>query len=102
MLQYNGSVQAAIHISQLMLTGCGRQLRKPSMEGMLHLVKGVKYYRTFAFFADDTFFEFRLDQECQPFLMDPPNQALFDPKKVVVVTNGRYFQPWSEVLYSDQ
>lgn len=33
----------------------------------------------------------RLGQECQPegFPTAPPNEALFDPKKVVIVSNGR-------------
>ncbi|KAF5337318.1 hypothetical protein D9611_003167 [Ephemerocybe angulata] len=33
----------------------------------------------------------RLGQECQPegFSFNPPNEALFDPKKVVIVSNGR-------------
>lgn len=33
----------------------------------------------------------RLGQECQPagFPTQPPDEALFDPKKVVIVSNGR-------------
>ena len=27
--------------------------------------------------------------QCQPFDMDPPEEALFDPKKTVIVSNGR-------------
>ena len=34
-------------------------------------------------------FSQRLGQECQPFSLDPPAEALFDPKKVVVLGNGR-------------
>ena len=32
----------------------------------------------------------RLGDECQPFEMDPPQEALFDPKKVVIISNGRF------------
>ncbi|KNZ75430.1 hypothetical protein J132_02763 [Termitomyces sp. J132] len=31
----------------------------------------------------------RLGQECQPFSWDPPEKALFDPKDVVIVSNGK-------------
>lgn len=31
----------------------------------------------------------RLGQECQPFSSAPPDTALFDPSKVVIVSNGR-------------
>lgn len=31
----------------------------------------------------------RLGDECQPFEMDPPAEALFDPKKVAIINNGR-------------
>ena len=31
-----------------------------------------------------------LGQECQPFDMTPPDSALFDPTKVVIVSNGRF------------
>lgn len=31
-----------------------------------------------------------LGQECQPFDMTPPDEPLFDPAKVVIVSNGRY------------
>ena len=31
----------------------------------------------------------KLGQECQPFSFDPPAEALFDPKKVAIITNGR-------------
>ncbi|KAG6872814.1 hypothetical protein C0995_006413 [Termitomyces sp. Mi166 len=31
----------------------------------------------------------RLGQECQPFHWDPPENALFNPKDVVIVSNGR-------------
>ncbi|TFY76408.1 hypothetical protein EWM64_g7604 [Hericium alpestre] len=31
----------------------------------------------------------RLGQECQPFGISPPQEALFDPKKVAIVSNGR-------------
>ena len=34
-------------------------------------------------------FSQRLGQECQPFTSDPPAEALFDPKKVAIVSNGR-------------
>ncbi|RDX51766.1 hypothetical protein OH76DRAFT_1346545 [Lentinus brumalis] len=34
-------------------------------------------------------FSQRLGQECQPFEFDPPAEALFDPKNVVVLGNGR-------------
>ncbi|KAL0068883.1 hypothetical protein AAF712_004214 [Marasmius tenuissimus] len=34
-------------------------------------------------------FSQRLGQECQPFLMDPPEEALFEPRDVVIVSNGR-------------
>ncbi|KZT25626.1 hypothetical protein NEOLEDRAFT_1064684 [Neolentinus lepideus HHB14362 ss-1] len=34
-------------------------------------------------------FSQRLGQECQPFDMRPPAEALFDPKKVAIVSNGR-------------
>lgn len=34
-------------------------------------------------------FSQRLGQECQPFDIDPPTEALFDPKNVVIVSNGR-------------
>ncbi|KAI0941993.1 hypothetical protein AcV7_002542 [Taiwanofungus camphoratus] len=37
---------------------------------------------------DDAFSQ-RLGDECQPFEMDPPAEALFDPKKVAIVSNGR-------------
>jgi len=37
---------------------------------------------------DDAFSQ-RLGQECQPFDFAPPAQALFDPKKVAIVGNGR-------------
>ncbi|KAF9813253.1 hypothetical protein IEO21_05688 [Rhodonia placenta] len=30
-----------------------------------------------------------LGDECQPFEMDPPAEALFDPKKVAIINNGR-------------
>lgn len=32
----------------------------------------------------------RIGQECQPFSQTPPDQPLFDTKKVVIVSNGRY------------
>lgn len=31
----------------------------------------------------------RLGDECQPFEYDPPMEALFDPEKVAIVSNGR-------------
>ncbi|GBE83957.1 hypothetical protein SCP_0510160 [Sparassis crispa] len=34
-------------------------------------------------------FSQRLGDECQPFELDPPKEALFDPKKVAIVSNGR-------------
>ncbi|KAK1224601.1 hypothetical protein PQX77_012496 [Marasmius sp. AFHP31] len=34
-------------------------------------------------------FSQRLGQECQPFLMDPPEKALFEPQDVVIISNGR-------------
>ncbi|KAI0714792.1 hypothetical protein C8Q76DRAFT_728141 [Earliella scabrosa] len=34
-------------------------------------------------------FSQRLGQECQPFNFDAPAEALFDPKKVVIIGNGR-------------
>ena len=34
-------------------------------------------------------FSQRLGQECQPFSLDPPEEALFDPKNVAVLGNGR-------------
>ncbi|KAJ7314970.1 hypothetical protein DFH08DRAFT_894316 [Mycena albidolilacea] len=34
-------------------------------------------------------FSQRLGQECQPFTATPPDVALFDPSKVVIVSNGR-------------
>ena len=34
-------------------------------------------------------FSQRLGQECQPFDVDPPEEALFDPTKVAIVGNGR-------------
>ncbi|KAI0355821.1 hypothetical protein OH77DRAFT_1424077 [Trametes cingulata] len=34
-------------------------------------------------------FSIRLGNECQPFDSEPPAEALFDPKKVVIVGNGR-------------
>ncbi|KAJ7597534.1 hypothetical protein C8J56DRAFT_322295 [Mycena floridula] len=34
-------------------------------------------------------FSQRLGQECQPFSKDPPDHALFDPKNVAIVSNGR-------------
>ncbi|KAI0667292.1 hypothetical protein C8Q78DRAFT_1175982 [Trametes maxima] len=34
-------------------------------------------------------FSQRLGDECQPFDTDPPAEALFDPKKVAIVNNGR-------------
>ncbi|TFK48991.1 hypothetical protein OE88DRAFT_1737208 [Heliocybe sulcata] len=34
-------------------------------------------------------FSQRLGQECQPFDMRPPAEALFNPKKVAIVSNGR-------------
>ncbi|KZT70029.1 hypothetical protein DAEQUDRAFT_690052 [Daedalea quercina L-15889] len=34
-------------------------------------------------------FSQRLGDECQPFEMDPPGEPLFDPKKVVIISNGR-------------
>ncbi|KAL0578755.1 hypothetical protein V5O48_003253 [Marasmius crinis-equi] len=34
-------------------------------------------------------FSQRLGQECQPFAMDPPEKALFEPQNVVIVSNGR-------------
>ncbi|KAL5522967.1 hypothetical protein ACEPAF_1234 [Sanghuangporus sanghuang] len=34
-------------------------------------------------------FSQRLGQECQPFDMTPPDEPLFDPAKVVIVSNGR-------------
>jgi len=34
-------------------------------------------------------FSQRLGQECQPFDMRPPAEALLDPKKVAIVSNGR-------------
>ncbi|KZT01062.1 uncharacterized protein LAESUDRAFT_816144 [Laetiporus sulphureus 93-53] len=34
-------------------------------------------------------FSQRLGDECQPFETDPPTEALFDPKKVTIVSNGR-------------
>ena len=37
----------------------------------------------------EDFFSRELGQECQPFFIDPPAEALFDPKKVVIVSNGR-------------
>jgi len=37
----------------------------------------------------EDFFGQKLGQECQPFSFDPPTEALFDPKKVVIVGNGR-------------
>ena len=37
----------------------------------------------------DDFFSQKLGQECQPFAIDPPAEALFDPKKVAIVGNGR-------------
>ncbi|KAF9647657.1 hypothetical protein BDM02DRAFT_3097792 [Thelephora ganbajun] len=37
----------------------------------------------------EDFFSQKLGQECQPFSIDPPAEALFDPKKTVVVSNGR-------------
>lgn len=32
----------------------------------------------------------RLGQECQPFEIAPPDEALFAPTKVAIVSNGRY------------
>ena len=37
----------------------------------------------------EDFFSQELGQGCQPFFIDPPAEALFDPKKVVIVSNGR-------------
>ncbi|KAL1755659.1 hypothetical protein FB107DRAFT_274673 [Schizophyllum commune] len=34
-------------------------------------------------------FSQRMGQECQPFDMDPPSEALFDPANVVIMSNGR-------------
>ncbi|KAI0367401.1 hypothetical protein BV20DRAFT_562841 [Pilatotrama ljubarskyi] len=34
-------------------------------------------------------FSIRIGNECQPFDSDPPVEALFDPKKVAIVSNGR-------------
>ncbi|KAI0659833.1 hypothetical protein C8Q70DRAFT_914914 [Cubamyces menziesii] len=34
-------------------------------------------------------FSRRLGDECQPFDSEPPSEALFDPKKVAIVSNGR-------------
>lgn len=34
-------------------------------------------------------FSQRLGDECQPFEMEPPKEALFDPKKVAIISNGR-------------
>ena len=34
-------------------------------------------------------FSQKLGQECQPFTVDPPEEALFDPTKVAIVSNGR-------------
>ncbi|KAL1695448.1 hypothetical protein GGG16DRAFT_45350 [Schizophyllum commune] len=34
-------------------------------------------------------FSQRMGQECQPFDMDPPSEALFDPKNVIIMSNGR-------------
>ena len=34
-------------------------------------------------------FSQKLGQECQPFTVDPPAEALFDPTKVAIVGNGR-------------
>ena len=33
---------------------------------------------------------FRLGQECQPFEWDPPVAGLFEPKNIVIISNGRY------------
>jgi len=37
----------------------------------------------------EDFFGQKLGQECQPFSFDPPAEALFDPTKVAIVSNGR-------------
>ncbi|KAF8161177.1 hypothetical protein B0H34DRAFT_781781 [Crassisporium funariophilum] len=37
---------------------------------------------------DDAFSQ-RLGQECQPFRWDAPDHALFDPEKILIVSNGR-------------
>lgn len=34
-------------------------------------------------------FSQRMSDQCQPFVIDPPAEALFDPKQVVIVNNGR-------------
>ena len=39
--------------------------------------------------GNEDFFSQKLGQECQPFSLDPPTEALFDPKKVAIVSNGR-------------
>ncbi|KAL5481091.1 hypothetical protein ACEPAI_10032 [Sanghuangporus weigelae] len=44
--------------------------------------------RTFINGRPDAFSQ-RLGQECQPFDMTPPDEPLFDPAKVVIVSNGR-------------
>ena len=36
------------------------------------------------------FWDRRLGDECQPFDQTPPSEPLFDPKNVVIVSNGRY------------
>lgn len=40
-------------------------------------------------------FSQRLGQECQPFGMTPPDEGLFEPANVVIVSNGRYLQQFS-------
>lgn len=34
-------------------------------------------------------FSQRMGQECQPFDMDPPTEALFEPENVIIMSNGR-------------
>lgn len=34
-------------------------------------------------------FSLRMADQCQPFVVDPPAERLFDPKQVVIVNNGR-------------
>ena len=38
---------------------------------------------------NEDFFSQKLGQECQPFSIDPPAEALFDSKKVAIIGNGR-------------
>ncbi len=74
-------------LSPLNPTGSS-QKTKLLMGILMPSVKGAQHYPSGGI-REIKLFVFRLGQECQPFDWEPPVAGLFEPKNIVIISNGR-------------